>query len=132
MCIYGIELLEDNIAECNANLLELFADYLGIEREDETYLAGAYVVSQNIVHGDALSMLNAAGKPITFAEWGYLGKGKFQRRDFRFSNLAQSSKFNAEDSLFSQLGDHEIFSPFESYPPMTLSELAVIQLKDDQ
>ena len=28
MCIYGIELLPDNIAECRANLLEIFADYL--------------------------------------------------------------------------------------------------------
>ena len=25
MCIYGIELLEDNIIECKANLLEIFA-----------------------------------------------------------------------------------------------------------
>jgi hypothetical protein len=28
MCTYGIELLEDNIAECRANMLEIFADYL--------------------------------------------------------------------------------------------------------
>ena len=26
------------------------------------------------------------------AEWGYLGKGKFQRRDFRFDVLTGSSK----------------------------------------
>src|SRR5690349_7985783 len=28
MCIYGIELLEDNIAECRMNMLEILADYL--------------------------------------------------------------------------------------------------------
>src|SRR5947207_1890783 len=28
MCLYGIELLPDNIAECRANLLEIFADCL--------------------------------------------------------------------------------------------------------
>src|ERR1700674_1799494 len=27
MCIYGIELLDDNILECRDNLLETFADY---------------------------------------------------------------------------------------------------------
>jgi hypothetical protein len=27
MCLYGIELLPDNIAECRANLLEIFAEY---------------------------------------------------------------------------------------------------------
>ena len=30
MCIYGIELLDDNVAECRENLLEIFADYLGL------------------------------------------------------------------------------------------------------
>src|SRR5438309_5984967 len=28
MCMYGIELLGDNIAECRANVREIFADYL--------------------------------------------------------------------------------------------------------
>src|SRR5262245_54029757 len=28
MCLYGIELLADNIAECRANMLEILADYL--------------------------------------------------------------------------------------------------------
>ena len=45
------------------------------------------MLSQNLVHGDALTMRTHDGQPITFAEWGYLGKGKFQRRDFRFDAL---------------------------------------------
>ena len=80
MCTYGIELLPDNIAECRANMLESFADYLKIEESDNLYRAASYVLSQNLVHGDALTMLTSDGQPITFAEWGYLGKGKFQRR----------------------------------------------------
>ena len=47
------------------------------------------MLSQNLVHGDALTMRTHDGQPITFAEWGYLGKGKFQRRDFRFDVLTQ-------------------------------------------
>src|ERR1700758_3287633 len=31
MCTYGIELLEDNIAECRANMLEVFAYYLNLD-----------------------------------------------------------------------------------------------------
>src|ERR1700744_1630068 len=31
MSIYGIELLVDNIAECRANLLEIFADYRNLD-----------------------------------------------------------------------------------------------------
>src|SRR6266536_476555 len=84
MCIYGIELLADNIAECRANVLEIVAEYLNIDKSDDLYRAASYVLSQNLVHGDALTMRTHEGQPITFAEWGYLGKGKFQRRDFRF------------------------------------------------
>ena len=124
MCIYGIELLADNVEECRANVLEVLADYLKLEHEDAVLRAASYVLSQNLVHGDALTMRNSAGKPIAFAEWGYLGKGKYQRRDFRLDTLTESSAFSAEDSLFAHLGKHEIFTPVKTYPPLTLVELA--------
>jgi hypothetical protein len=123
MCIYGIELLTDNIAECRANLLEIFADYLNLDESDDLYRAASYVLSRNLVHGDALTMRTYDGQPITFAEWGYLGRGKFQRRDFRFDVLAGSSAFSAEDSLFANLGKHELFTPTKTYPTMTVAEL---------
>src|ERR1700745_1766835 len=31
MCLYGIELLADNIAECRANVLEVLAEYLNLD-----------------------------------------------------------------------------------------------------
>ncbi len=124
MCIYGIELLTDNIADCRVNLLEIFAEYLNLDESDELYRAAFYVLSQNLVHGDAIKMRTHDDRAITFAEWGYLGKGKFQRRDFRLDTLTLSSAFSAEDSLFSQLGKHEIFTSAKDYPPMTVSELA--------
>ncbi|MGH9493765.1 MAG: N-6 DNA methylase [Candidatus Sulfotelmatobacter sp.] len=124
MCTYGIELLEDNIAECRANMLEVFTDYLNLSETNELYRAASYVLSQNIVHGDALTMRRHDGQPITFAEWGYLGKGKFQRRDFRLEVLTQMSSFSQEGSLFANLGKHEIFTPLRAYPPMTVRELA--------
>jgi len=124
MCMYGIELLVDNVAECGANMLDILAEYLNIEELDDLYRAASYVLSQNLVHGDALTMRTHDGQPITFAEWGYLGKGKFQRRDFRFDVLTGSSAFSAEGSLFAHLGKHQIFTPTKTYPPMTMSELA--------
>ncbi|MCW5261739.1 SAM-dependent DNA methyltransferase [Verminephrobacter eiseniae] len=128
MCIYGIELLPDNIAECRANLLDIFADYLNIDEENNLYRAASLVLSLNLVHGDALTMKASDGAPITFAEWGYLGKGKFQRRDFRFDILTHSSAFSAEDSLFAHLGKHEIFTPAKTWPLMTAGELATAAL----
>jgi hypothetical protein len=126
MCTYGIELLQDNITECRENMLEILTEYLGIDDSDHLYHAATYVLSQNLVHGDALTMRNHNDQQITFAEWGYLGKGKFQRRDFCFDVLAGSSAFSAEDSLFAHLGKHEIFTPIKTYPPMSVSALAAV------
>lgn len=124
MCTYGIELLADNVAECRAHMIEVLTDYLRLDGSEDVYLAAFYVLSQNLVHGDALIMRTSDGQPITFAEWGYLGKGKFQRRDFRFDVLSQMSTMNMEGPLFAHLGKHLVFTPTKTYPPMTPSELA--------
>jgi len=124
MCAYGVELLEDNIAECRANMLETFADYLGLDESDDLYRAASHVLSLNLVHGDAMTMCAIDGNPITVMEWGYLGKGKFQRRDFRLDVLTGMASFSAEGSLFAGLGKHEIFTPAKSHPPMTVPDLA--------
>lgn len=124
-CCYGIELLADNIAECRANMLEVFAAYLAIEESDELYHAASHVLSVNLVHGDAMTMKGADGDPIMVAEWGYLGKGKFQRRDFRLDVLTGMSAFREEGTLFADLGKHDIFKPTGAHPPMTVRELAM-------
>lgn len=124
MCIYGIELLADNIAECRANLLDIFADYLRLDEADYMYRAGAHVLAHNLVHGDALTMRTVDDQAITFAEWGYIGKGRFQRRDFRFDTMTQMASLSAEGSLFAGVEKHEIFHPVKTYPPMTVRELA--------
>lgn len=129
MCIYGIELLTDNIEECRANLMEIFAEYLDVDENADLYHAASYVLKQNIVHGDALSMQTSGKNPIAFAEWGYLGKGKYQRRDFRFDALTGASAFSAEGSLFADLGKHEIFLPIKTYQPINVRELAGLDVE---
>lgn len=124
MCIYGIELLSDNIAECRENLIAIFAECLKLDKLNDTYRAASFVLSCNLIHGDALTMRTHDGEPITFAEWGYIGKGKFQRRDFRLDVLTGLSKYSAEGSLFANLGQHEIFTPTKTYSPLTVRDLA--------
>jgi hypothetical protein len=124
MCIYGIELLADNIEECKQNLLEIFSEYLKLDGNSDLIKAANFVLSINIVQGDALSMQTKNKSPITFSEWGYLGKGKFQRRDFRFDALTGASAFSTEGSLFADLGKHEIFLPIKTYEPVTVQDLA--------
>src|ERR1700689_3015578 len=35
MCLYGVELLADNVAECRANMLEIIADYLNVDESND-------------------------------------------------------------------------------------------------
>jgi N-6 DNA Methylase len=126
MSIYGIELLDDNVAECRENLLGIFTDYLGIAEGDPFHTAAAAVLTANIVHGDALTMMTRTSRPgpITFAEWSYLGKGRFHRRDFRFDTMTKMSSFDEEDTLFADLGKHEIFTPTTDYGTLSVAGIA--------
>jgi len=125
MCIYGIELLDDNVLICRRRLLAIFCNFLRLDETDSFYAAAQHILDVNIVHGDALSMMTQGRKrePISFPEWAYLGKGRFQRRDFRFDALAQMSSFG-KDTLFGDLGKHEIFIPVREYPAMSVVEIA--------
>ena len=125
MSIYGIEILEDNVQDCRANILNVFAQTLKLDSTSDLYRAARAVLEVNIVHGDALSMTTGAdGKtPIMFSEWTYLGKGKFKRRDFRYDVLTTILSFG-EGTLFADLSKHEIFIPQKDYPPMSIKEIA--------
>lgn len=128
MCIYGIELLEDNIDECRANMLEIFATYLRLPQSDELYRAAARVLSLNLVRADALTMRTTEGYSIIFAEWAYRGRGRFQRRDFLFESMTQRAAFSAEDTLFADVAKHEMFTPLREFTPMTVKEIAEMKV----
>ena len=126
MCTYGIELLEDNTEECRENLLEIFTGYLKVSAKSDWYSAAKLVLSVNIIQGDALSMTDPKGEALTFPEWGYLGKGSFQRRDFRYDNLVDVSSFG-EGTLFAGMEKHEIFAPIKTFPQMSVADLTLEQ-----
>lgn len=126
MSIYGIELLRDNVTECRDNLLQVFAAEVEIGPTEEVHKAAARVLAVNIVHGDALSMTTQGSnpEPITFAEWSYLGKGRYHRRDFRFETLTQMASFGEEDTLFADLGKHEVFTPVREHGSLSVADIA--------
>jgi hypothetical protein len=122
MCIYGIELLPDNVVECRQSLLEVFTNYLGVDSSSKWYRAAVSVLNTNIIHGDALTLTTPEGAPIEFPEWGYLGLGKFQRRDFRYDALTQRSSIHG--TLFELFEEHQLFVPTKTHPQMTVEEIA--------
>ena len=87
MCIYGIELQEDNVAECRRNLIEIFADSLKLNTSRYLHRAAKYVLTKNIIHGDTLTGLTHNKDRIIFTEWTYDGDSTFQRKRYYFDNL---------------------------------------------
>ena len=122
MCTYGIELLADNAQACRENLATIFEAFIADPSAPEWSSAARAVLAVNIVQADALTMKTPSGEPIIFPEWGYLGKGKYQRRDFKYDVLTQRSSF--EGTLFDGLEVDEVFAPVADYPPIAVHELA--------
>lgn len=125
MCVYGIDLLPDNAEECRENLLKAFCDFTGQKAESVLRSAARAVLEDNIVVGDALSIKNSRGEAIKFAEWSYLGKGKYQRRDFQFSELIEMSSYG-EGTLFENMEPDEIFRPIRTFGKVTMNEIPAL------
>lgn len=121
MSLYGIELLPDNAAECRANLLDVFTGFLKSKAGDSWTRAGRAVLEANVVQGDALRMVTHDAKMIVFPEWAYLGRGRFQRRDFSYASLTQRS---GPDGPHGGDPGHGIFTPVRDWPPLTVADLA--------
>lgn len=76
--LYGIEILADNVAACRARLLEVFnRQYTALYKKnstDQCRNAVRYILSRNILHGDALTLKTVgtdelAAQAIVFSEW---------------------------------------------------------------
>lgn len=111
--IYGIDLLADNAAECRARLLGvLSAAYEARFKEplsERACRAAAFILSRNIVQGDALSLRASDGTPIVFSEWSPVNAVKLKRRDFQYAHLLDYAH-TASTPLFSDLGK-DVFVP---------------------
>ncbi len=90
MCIYGIELLRDNSAECRANLLEIFAEYLDLIWWSRTTSIAPRCMCcrKTLCMATRLQCAATTGSLSPLPSGNYLGKGTFQRRDFRLTMRA--------------------------------------------
>jgi hypothetical protein len=120
--IYGIDILEDNVAQCRNRLYERFtAEYekkFPLLIHDDVRTAVKYILEKNIIWGDALNLRTPAEqKPIIFSEWAFIGD-RVKRRDFSFSALLGYS-VSGDTPLFSGAGDDVLITkPVAEFPPV--------------
>jgi len=120
--IYGIDVLEDNVAECRKRLFEAFDQQYGSlfngAATDDCRIAVKYLLECNIIWGDALTLktLGEKAQPFVFSEWSPVNGSMLKRRDFTFNELLDHAAMR-ELPLFSDLGE-DVFipTPVKEYP----------------
>ena len=117
MSCYGVDIMPDNILECQNRLFDYFkSEYKSLfkNKVSEEYLEIVkFVLLKNILCGDALSMKTNDGNPIVFAEWAFVKGSLVQRRDFKYEQLITTEeKKNKQQTIF---GDF-IEQPIKTYP----------------
>lgn len=113
--IYGIEALGDNASECRKRLLSIVDDSrpkaLGSDGSQDFISAIEYVLSRNILNGDALTALDGNGNPLIFSEWSLVSGDKVKRRDFRLDKMLGGNL--KRDEILPMLGifaDNDVYS----------------------
>ena len=125
--LYGIEIQQDNVTECQERLFDIFRQAytsLFLDAKAEDYLKSIrYVLSRNILWGDALTLMTPDGVgPIIFSEWSPVGY-QVKRRDFTLDMLLRNQPMEGPN-LFSDLGEEAFIpTPFREFPLIHYSKI---------
>ena len=127
--IYGIDILPDNVRECQKRLFSTFdTAYTRLFKEkckDACRTAVLFVLERNIIWGDALTLKTVGNEPgfIVFSEWSPVNGSMFKRRDFTFHELLTGELWKGSP-LFLEVGEKAyIPTPEKEYSPVHFLEL---------
>ena len=129
--IYGIDILEDNVVECRKRLFQIFDQkYNNLFKKrakGECRNAVSFILSKNIIHGDALALKTVGPRPqpIVFSEWSSVNGSMLKRRDYMLSFLVEKQHqlllFNDENNAA------YINEPVKEYPPIHFLRVADVE-----
>ncbi|MCH4183408.1 MAG: SAM-dependent DNA methyltransferase [Prevotella sp.] len=148
--IYGVDIMEDNAKECRNRLYEIwdkaYSKACGKDCNDLCCESVKYILSKNILYGDALTMKQNDGKPIIFAQWDFVMGNLIKRADYRLDELLEGQdKHKGDHEVLSLFGDDEnnfehpkdwiyddetkayIPAPIKEYPPTDYRQLKEVK-----
>jgi len=90
--LYGIDLLEDNVQECKNRLLEIFekkyASIFKHEFNSKYVKVLKFILSKNIVCGDALTMKDNKSESLILSEWSMpYNDSMIKRKEYSFKDI---------------------------------------------
>lgn len=100
--IYGVDILIDNVIACRERMFSIWdKEYRAVCKKDcndQTREAVKFILSRNIVCGNALSLkcvdenANDTDEPIVFSEWAFVTGSLMQRSDYTFAELMEQDE----------------------------------------
>lgn len=107
--IYGIDIQEDNVLECQERLYsafnEIYKRLFKKKAKDKCREAVRFILRKNILCGNALTLMteDKPPQPIIFPYWALVG-GKFTRADYAFQDLSHPESEDMPDLFAQQRG----------------------------
>ena len=112
--LYGVDIMNDNVLACRERLFciwdEEYTAHCGTDATDETREAARFIISRNIINGNALTLMcvDSEGKdtkaPIVFSEWTLIGGSQMLRSDYTMADLLL---YTEEGTLFAALTEEQ-------------------------
>lgn len=115
--VYGVDIMQDNAQECRARLFKIWEK--AYKRKCKTILSAdcqnavRFILSRNVLCGDALTMLDDNGNPIVFSEWSLIGSN-MKRRDYTLANLLETQSYY-DLPLFEDVEDVKVPKPVKEF-----------------
>ncbi|MEN8494613.1 restriction endonuclease subunit M [Dehalococcoides sp. THU3] len=120
--VYGVDILQDNAIACRERLFAIWdKEYKSVckkECRDDTRGVARFILSRNIVCGNALTLMcvdengNDTSEPIVFSEWAFITGTQMQRKDYTFDEL-----LNGDDKACKKKTKKEQLTLFDEPQP---------------
>lgn len=115
--VYGVDIMPDNAAECRERLFKIWERAYKTKckniANDDCKSAVRFILSRNVLCGDALTMLDESGDPIVFSEWSLIGSN-MKRRDYTLANLLETQSYY-DLPLFEDVEDVKVPKPVKEF-----------------
>jgi len=123
--LYGVDILPDNVQECQNRLFALwdkaYRETFRQTVDKQCQAVVRFILQKNILCGDALTLLQADGSPIVFAEWSMVtANGLIKRRDFTLHELLNGHRQQLSLDMLNWEYDEDVQAfippPVREYP----------------
>lgn len=115
--VYGVDIMPDNAVECRERLFKIWERAYKTKckniANDDCKSAVRFILSRNVLCGDALTMLDDNGNPIVFSEWSLIGSN-MKRRDYTLANLLETQSYY-DLPLFEDVEDVKVPKPVKEF-----------------